>query len=271
MRTLKPICYTSANSVFQIAAHEEAFGLERLYEVCRIARRLCDPLAIGRVIARPFVGRDRRRFRPHRQSQGFLDSAAARQSARSARSRRGARSSRSARSATSSPIASPAARSRAATTPPTSTSRSCAARDRRRRLHLRQPGRFRQRIRPPPRRPRLRRLPRGVRRAAAGDRSGDARRRFLRADRRPRQRSDLARQRPHPRARADPRLRRRRRAGADRRAREPRRHRRDRRAEARPAGAGAAARVGSHELRARPAPRRRHAARSATSRCRARC
>ena len=57
LRTLKPICYTSGNSVFQIAAHEEAFGLERLYEVCRIARRLCDPLAIGRVIARPFVGR----------------------------------------------------------------------------------------------------------------------------------------------------------------------------------------------------------------------
>ncbi|MGO4869954.1 MAG: phosphopentomutase [Roseiarcus sp.] len=57
LRTLKPICYTSADSVFQIAAHEEAFGLERLYEVCRIARRLCDPLAIGRVIARPFVGR----------------------------------------------------------------------------------------------------------------------------------------------------------------------------------------------------------------------
>ena len=57
VRTLKPICYTSADSVFQIAAHEEAFGLERLYEVCRIARRLCDPLAIGRVIARPFVGR----------------------------------------------------------------------------------------------------------------------------------------------------------------------------------------------------------------------
>jgi phosphopentomutase len=57
LRTLKPICYASADSVFQIAAHEEAFGLERLYEVCRIARRLCDPLAIGRVIARPFVGR----------------------------------------------------------------------------------------------------------------------------------------------------------------------------------------------------------------------
>jgi phosphopentomutase len=56
LRTLKPICYTSADSVLQIAAHEQAFGLERLYEVCRIARRLCDPLAIGRVIARPFVG-----------------------------------------------------------------------------------------------------------------------------------------------------------------------------------------------------------------------
>ena len=56
MRSGKPICYTSVDSVFQIAAHEESFGLQRLYEVCKIARRLCDPLAIGRVIARPFVG-----------------------------------------------------------------------------------------------------------------------------------------------------------------------------------------------------------------------
>ncbi len=56
LRTLKPICYTSADSVLQIAAHEQAFGLERLYELCRITRRLCDPLRIGRVIARPFVG-----------------------------------------------------------------------------------------------------------------------------------------------------------------------------------------------------------------------
>ncbi len=60
--TLKPICYTSADSVFQIAAHEQAFGLERLYEVCRVARRLCDPLNIGRVIARPFVGASARDF-----------------------------------------------------------------------------------------------------------------------------------------------------------------------------------------------------------------
>jgi len=58
LRTGKPICYTSADSVFQIAAHEEHFGLDRLYEVCSIARKLVDPLNIGRVIARPFVGED---------------------------------------------------------------------------------------------------------------------------------------------------------------------------------------------------------------------
>ncbi|CAA9363694.1 MAG: Phosphopentomutase, partial [uncultured Microvirga sp.] len=51
-----PIAYTSVDSVFQIAAHEEVFGLERLYETCRLARRLCDPYRIGRVIARPFLG-----------------------------------------------------------------------------------------------------------------------------------------------------------------------------------------------------------------------
>ena len=56
IRTGKPICYTSADSVFQIAAHETHFGLERLYEICQIAFRLTAPLRIGRVIARPFVG-----------------------------------------------------------------------------------------------------------------------------------------------------------------------------------------------------------------------
>jgi phosphopentomutase len=54
--TGKPICYTSIDSVFQIAAHEQAFGLERLYDLCRIARRLCDAYRVGRVIARPFIG-----------------------------------------------------------------------------------------------------------------------------------------------------------------------------------------------------------------------
>lgn len=56
LETGHPILYTSADSVFQIAAHEEAFGLDRLYAVCRIARRHCDEYHIGRVIARPFVG-----------------------------------------------------------------------------------------------------------------------------------------------------------------------------------------------------------------------
>ncbi len=56
MQTGKPICYTSTDSVFQIAAHEETFGLERLLELCRIAAELVHPMKVGRVIARPFVG-----------------------------------------------------------------------------------------------------------------------------------------------------------------------------------------------------------------------
>lgn len=52
----KPILYTSADSVLQIAAHEEHFGLERLYQVCEVAYELVKPYNIGRVIARPFVG-----------------------------------------------------------------------------------------------------------------------------------------------------------------------------------------------------------------------
>ena len=63
IRSGKPICYTSADSVFQIAAHEEAFGLERLYDLCRVARRLCDPYRVCRVIARPFVGSPKGGFR----------------------------------------------------------------------------------------------------------------------------------------------------------------------------------------------------------------
>ncbi len=52
----KPIVYTSGDSVFQIACHEDAFGLDRLYDLCDIARELVDKYNIGRVIARPFVG-----------------------------------------------------------------------------------------------------------------------------------------------------------------------------------------------------------------------
>ncbi|MFQ1048091.1 phosphopentomutase [Avibacterium paragallinarum] len=56
MKTGKPIFYTSADSVFQIACHEETYGLEKLYELCEIVREELADYNIGRVIARPFVG-----------------------------------------------------------------------------------------------------------------------------------------------------------------------------------------------------------------------
>lgn len=56
VRTGKPILYTSADSVLQIAAHEEVIPVPRLYEVCRTARKHADAYRIGRVIARPFIG-----------------------------------------------------------------------------------------------------------------------------------------------------------------------------------------------------------------------
>ncbi|MET1081355.1 MAG: phosphopentomutase [Pseudomonas sp.] len=62
-RTGKPICYTSADSVFQIAAHEDSFGLQRLLDLCLLARELCDDYNIGRVIARPFTGDSPATFR----------------------------------------------------------------------------------------------------------------------------------------------------------------------------------------------------------------
>lgn len=62
MRTGKPICYTSSDSVFQIAAHEVTFGLGRLLDLCQKVRVILDPLNIGRVIARPFLGKNRETF-----------------------------------------------------------------------------------------------------------------------------------------------------------------------------------------------------------------
>jgi phosphopentomutase len=57
VRTGKPIIYTSADSVFQVAAHEQVIPLEELYDICLIAREmLSGEHAVGRVIARPFVG-----------------------------------------------------------------------------------------------------------------------------------------------------------------------------------------------------------------------
>jgi len=59
LKTGFPIVYTSADSVFQIAAHEEVIPLKKLYEICKITREevLMHPICMGRVIARPFVGK----------------------------------------------------------------------------------------------------------------------------------------------------------------------------------------------------------------------
>ena len=62
--TGKPIVYTSADSVFQIAAHEEIVPIERLYEMCEIARKILDGRhRVGRVIARPFLGTGANEFK----------------------------------------------------------------------------------------------------------------------------------------------------------------------------------------------------------------
>lgn len=62
LRTGWPICYTSADSVFQIAAHEEAFGLDRLLALCEALAPHVHAMKVGRVIARPFVGSDAQGF-----------------------------------------------------------------------------------------------------------------------------------------------------------------------------------------------------------------
>ncbi|MGR3724003.1 phosphopentomutase [Abyssibius alkaniclasticus] len=63
VKTGKPIVYTSADSVVQIAAHEQAFGLGKLYALCEIAAELFHPMMVGRVIARPFLGADAASFK----------------------------------------------------------------------------------------------------------------------------------------------------------------------------------------------------------------
>ena len=62
MQTGKPIFYTSADSVFQIACHEETYGLDKLMELCHIVREELEDYNIGRVIARPFIGAGKGQF-----------------------------------------------------------------------------------------------------------------------------------------------------------------------------------------------------------------
>ena len=72
MRTGFPIVYTSADSVFQIAAHEEVVPVGKLYEYCETARRMLkDGLAVGRVIARPFVGERKGAFTRTKNRKDF--------------------------------------------------------------------------------------------------------------------------------------------------------------------------------------------------------
>jgi phosphopentomutase len=71
LKTGKPIVYTSADSVFQIACHETAFGLDRLYEICKVARSLCDELGVARVIARPFLGGRKGEFQRTKNRKDF--------------------------------------------------------------------------------------------------------------------------------------------------------------------------------------------------------
>ena len=58
----QPICYTSSDSVFQIAAHESTYGLDRLYRLCENLAPFFHKMKVGRVIARPFVGTNRDNF-----------------------------------------------------------------------------------------------------------------------------------------------------------------------------------------------------------------
>lgn len=62
IKTNKPIFYTSADSVFQIACHEEHFGLDNLYKLCELVRVELEPYNIARVIARPFTGTDAKSY-----------------------------------------------------------------------------------------------------------------------------------------------------------------------------------------------------------------
>lgn len=67
----RPIIYTSVDSVFQIAAHEEVIAPARLYEICQITRKILDPYRIARVIARPFIGTAADNFKRTRRRHDF--------------------------------------------------------------------------------------------------------------------------------------------------------------------------------------------------------
>ena len=71
LKTGHPIVYTSADSVFQIAAHKKTTPLNELYRICEKARKICDDYNIGRVIARPFIGEKRGTFQRTPERKDF--------------------------------------------------------------------------------------------------------------------------------------------------------------------------------------------------------
>ena len=72
LATKKLILYTSGDSVFQIAAHEDVLSVEKLYDVCETARIICNDYNIGRVIARPFLGNNRDDFYRTKARKDFI-------------------------------------------------------------------------------------------------------------------------------------------------------------------------------------------------------
>ncbi len=68
----KPIVYTSADSVLQIAAHEQGFGLDRLYKTCKIAAEIFNDLRVQRIIARPFLGKKNEDFFRTKNRKDFI-------------------------------------------------------------------------------------------------------------------------------------------------------------------------------------------------------
>ena len=205
-KTGKWIVYTSADSVFQIAAHEETIPLEELYDACRAAREiLTGKHAVGRVIARPFA-RDAGPLRAHPEPARLLARAAAaelperdpRRRSHDVRRREDLRHLRRLRHRRVVPDEVERRRDQP---------HDRAARERRRRARVHQPRRDRSAVGPPQRPGQLPPLPAGLRPAAAGHPRRAARRRPPDHHVRPRLRPDDAVDRPLARARAAARLR----------------------------------------------------------------
>ena len=203
IRTQKPICYTSIDSVFQIAASEEHFGLQRLYDVCEAAFKLTAPMMIGRVIARPFTGETRDTFKRTGNRRDFA--IAPPEPTLLDRAKDAGRQVFAIGKISDIYAGHGVTHKIKASGNMVLFDRTLEALDMAagRRVHHDQFRRFRPGVRAPPRHPGICAGARGLRRAVAGVDRRAARRRPAGADRRPRQRSELDRLGSHPRTGAD--------------------------------------------------------------------